>query len=78
MSSVTTRRVLGAGPQTPAHSSIRAAEADILEALPGIRLPDLHELRERGVVGSHLPGAPGIRRVLGAGALAEEDAETSD
>lgn len=78
MSSVTTHRVLGAGPQAPAPSSIRAAEADILEALPGIRLPDLHELRERGVVGSHLPGTLGSRRPLGAGALTEEDAETSD
>lgn len=77
MSPVTTRRVLGAGPQSPAPSSIRAAEADILEALPGIRLPDLHELRERGVVGSHLPRALGTRRALGAGALTEEDAETS-
>ncbi|MFD8440561.1 hypothetical protein ACFV2I_36610 [Streptomyces microflavus] len=75
---MTTRRVLGAGPQAPAPSSIRAAEADILEALPGIRLADLHELRERGVVGSHLPRALGIRRALGAGAPAEEDAETSD
>ncbi|QRV39222.1 hypothetical protein I6J42_34720 (plasmid) [Streptomyces californicus] len=75
---MTTRRVLGAGPQTPAPSSIRAAAADILKALPGIRLPDLHELRDRGVVGSHLPRALGARRTLGVGPLAEEDAETSD
>ncbi|MFD8671114.1 hypothetical protein ACFV1U_37850 [Streptomyces microflavus] len=73
---MTTRRVLGAGPQASAPSSIRAAEADILGALPGIRLPDLHGLRERGVVGSNHPGAPGSRRTLGAGALTE-DAETS-
>ncbi|MEU0311819.1 hypothetical protein [Streptomyces cyaneofuscatus] len=74
---MTTRRVLGAGLQAPAPSSIRATEADILDALPGIRLPDLHELRERGVVGSHHPGALGTRRALGARAPTEEDAETS-
>lgn len=65
---VTTRRVLGAGPQVSGPSSIRAAEADISDALPGIRLPDLLELRARGVVGSHLSGTAGTRRALGAGA----------
>ncbi|MFJ6355020.1 hypothetical protein ACIQKB_36885 [Streptomyces sp. NPDC092046] len=36
---MTTRRTLGAGPQDPA--AVRAAQADLLDELPGIRLPDL-------------------------------------
>ncbi|MEV7060657.1 STAS domain-containing protein [Streptomyces microflavus] len=51
--------------------SIRAAEADISDVLPGIRLPDLLELRARGVVGSRLPGTAGTCRVLGAGVVDE-------
>ncbi|WRZ87733.1 hypothetical protein OHB54_00670 [Streptomyces sp. NBC_01007] len=63
---MTTRRTLGAGPEAPAQG-IRATQADLLDALPGIRLSDLSELRARGVVGSHLPAQPTTRRSLGAG-----------
>jgi hypothetical protein len=45
---VTARRTLGTGPEAPAQN-IRAAQADLLDALPGVRLPDLGELRARGV-----------------------------
>jgi hypothetical protein len=52
MAAVTNRRrALGAGPEVPAQG-IRAAEADLLTALPGVRLPDLDELRARGVLGA--------------------------
>lgn len=47
MITVTTRRTLGTGPETPAHG-IRGAQADLLDALPGVRLPDLGELRKGG------------------------------
>ncbi|MBB5932938.1 hypothetical protein [Streptomyces echinatus] len=62
---MTARRTLGAGPQA-AHS-IRAAQADLLDALPGIRLPDLNELRDRGVLGAHPAPTPAPRRTLLAG-----------
>ncbi|MFF3787980.1 hypothetical protein [Streptomyces sp. NPDC001933] len=48
---MTACRALGAGPQAPA-PSIRAAQADLLDALPGERLPDLDDLRARGVLGT--------------------------
>lgn len=48
MTSVTARRILGAGPDAPAHS-IRAAQADLLGPLPAVRLPNLDDLRARGV-----------------------------
>ncbi|MEU7428286.1 hypothetical protein [Streptomyces sp. NPDC040750] len=67
---MTARRSLGPGPQA-AHS-IRAAQADLLDALPGVRLPDLSELRGRGVLGAHPAPAPTPRRTLGAGARTEE------
>lgn len=54
MTAVTTRRTIGAGAVVSAQG-IRATQADLLAALPGVRLPDLSELRARGVVGSHLP-----------------------
>ncbi|WP_327425820.1 hypothetical protein [Streptomyces sp. NBC_01236] len=66
MTSVTARRTLGTGPQAPAHS-IRAAEANLLDALPSVRLPDLDELRGRGVLGAQTTAPWGPRRVLGAG-----------
>ncbi|WP_406110702.1 hypothetical protein OG698_47605 [Streptomyces sp. NBC_01003] len=62
---MTARRTLGIGPQD-AHS-IRAAQADLLDALPGVRLPDLDELRDRGVLGAHPVTSPSPRRILGAG-----------
>ncbi|MET7354607.1 hypothetical protein [Streptomyces mirabilis] len=63
---MTTRRTLGAGPEASAQG-IRATQADLLTALPSIRLSDLTELRARGVVGSHLPAQPKHRRSLGTG-----------
>ncbi|MET9016930.1 hypothetical protein ABZX74_39640 [Streptomyces olivaceoviridis] len=59
------RRTLGTGPQ--ASASIRAVEADLLDSLPGVRLPDLDELRARGVLGARPVTAPARRRSLGAG-----------
>lgn len=66
MIAVTTRRTLGAGPEASA-PAIRATQADLLDSLPGIRLPDLGELRARGVVGGRPPAPPTARRSLGAG-----------
>ncbi|MET7978742.1 hypothetical protein ABZW44_38250 [Streptomyces mirabilis] len=63
---MTTRRTLGTGPEAPAQH-IRAAQADLLDALPGVRLPDLGELRARGVLGAHPAALPSPRRALGAG-----------
>ncbi|WBO69772.1 hypothetical protein [Streptomyces camelliae] len=62
---MTPRRALGAGPQT-----IRAAQADLLDALPGLRLPDLEELRSRGVLGTRAASPPAPRRTLGVGGRA--------
>ncbi|MGI5518358.1 hypothetical protein [Streptomyces sp. CA-106131] len=69
---MTVRRTLGTGPEAPAHS-IRAAQADLLDALPGVRLPGVGELRVRGVLGAHLVTSPGPGRALGAGGRADED-----
>ncbi|MFJ8855469.1 hypothetical protein [Streptomyces sp. NPDC102437] len=69
---MTVRRALGAGPQAPA-PSIRAAQADLLDALPGERLSDLDELRARGVLGSNPAAPPSPRRTLGTGGRADED-----
>lgn len=60
------RRTLGTGPDAPSQS-IRAAQADLLDTLPGVRLPDLGDLRARGVLGAHTAAAPGPRRSLGTG-----------
>ncbi|MFV5998372.1 hypothetical protein ACNPQM_39935 [Streptomyces sp. NPDC056231] len=68
---MTARRILGAGP--PAPHSIRAAQADLLDALPGVRLPDLDEMRARGVLGAHPATTPAPRRTLGAGGGADEE-----
>ncbi|WP_143615494.1 hypothetical protein [Streptomyces sparsogenes] len=54
---MTVRRTLGPGPQEPA-PSIRAAEADLLDTLPGVHLPDLEEIRARGVLGIHTATPP--------------------
>ncbi|MGY9063983.1 hypothetical protein [Streptomyces sp. CAS3] len=75
---VTTRRVLGAGHQVSGPGNIRAGEADISDSLPGVRLPDLHELRARGVVGASLPGTASARRTLETGAIDEESPQTPD
>ncbi|MEV6027764.1 hypothetical protein [Streptomyces sp. NPDC052036] len=69
---MTVRRTLGTGPQASAHS-IRAAQADLLDALPGVRLPDLDELRARGAFGARPAPPPSPRRALGAGGRADED-----
>ncbi|WP_406065900.1 hypothetical protein OG462_40660 [Streptomyces sp. NBC_01077] len=47
---MTERCALGPGPQI--RDRIRAAQADLLDELPGVRLPDLDELRGRGVFAS--------------------------
>lgn len=67
---MTARRTLGAGPQT-AHG-IRATQADLLDSLPGVRLPDIEELRARGVLDSHPAPTPARRRSLGAGGRADD------
>ncbi|GGV71382.1 hypothetical protein GCM10010261_67280 [Streptomyces pilosus] len=53
---------------------IGAAQAASLDNLPGIRLPDLAELRARGVPGARPPAA---RRVLGAGSNPDTDPSDS-
>lgn len=68
---MTNRRALGAGPRT-AHT-IRAAQADLIDALPGVHLPDIAELRARGVLGSSTATTPAQRRPLGAGGRADEE-----
>ncbi|MCX4871064.1 hypothetical protein OOK13_45025 [Streptomyces sp. NBC_00378] len=68
---MTVRRALGAGPQAPA-PSIRAAQADLLDTLPGERLSDLDELRARGVLGTRPAAPPSPRRTLGTGRADEE------
>ncbi|MFB6772823.1 hypothetical protein [Streptomyces sp. NPDC056337] len=67
---MTARRTLGPGPQ-PAHT-IRAAQADLLETLPGVDLPDAAELRARGVLGARPTALPSARRILGAGGHPDE------
>ncbi|MDU9001711.1 hypothetical protein [Streptomyces mirabilis] len=74
---MTTRRTLGTGPEAPAQN-IRAAQADLLDALPGIHLPDLGELRARGVLGAHPAALPSPRRALGAGRTNDAVADPSD
>ncbi|MEU0646093.1 hypothetical protein [Streptomyces umbrinus] len=73
---MTTRRTLGAGPEAPAQG-IRAIQADLLDALPGVRIADLGELRARGVVGHLSPAPPRTRRTLGAGRVAHASPDTS-
>ncbi|MFI5685577.1 hypothetical protein [Streptomyces sp. NPDC051636] len=67
---MTARRTLGTGPEAP--HNIRAAQADLLDSLPGVRLPDLDELRARGVLGALPAAVPAPRRTLGAGGRADE------
>ncbi|MGW2426053.1 hypothetical protein ACWC0C_43755 [Streptomyces sp. NPDC001709] len=68
---MTARRTLGTGPQAP--RGIRAAKADLLDVLPGVHLPDLDELRARGVLGAQAATIPTPRRTLGAGGRADEE-----
>ncbi|WP_143060515.1 hypothetical protein [Streptomyces misionensis] len=68
---MTARRTLGSGPQA-AHT-IRAAQADLIDALPGFHLPDVAELRARGVLGGSAATALSPRRTLGAGGRADEE-----
>ncbi|MFF3959412.1 hypothetical protein ACFYY1_40465 [Streptomyces sp. NPDC001890] len=63
-------RALGSGPQAPT-PSIRAAQADLLDALPGERLSDLDELRARGVLGTRPAALPSPRRTRGTGGRAD-------
>ncbi|MER5950278.1 hypothetical protein ABT127_29950 [Streptomyces sp. NPDC001904] len=58
------RRPLGTGPK----AFILAAQADLLPQMPGVVLPDIDELRARGVIGSLRTTVPaGRRRHSGAG-----------
>jgi hypothetical protein len=66
MISVTARRTLGTGPQGA--TSIRAAQADMLPGLPNVPMPDLAEMRARGVLGRPAAAPSGRRRTLGDGA----------
>ncbi|MER7690901.1 hypothetical protein [Streptomyces sp. NPDC097610] len=74
---MTTRRTLGTGPEASAQN-IRAAQADLLDALPGVHLPDLGELRARGVLGAHPAAPPTPRRTLGAGRTDDVAPDPSD
>lgn len=76
MITVTARRSLGPGPEAPAQG-IRAAQADLLGALPGVHLPDLSALRARGVLGAHSVAPPSQRRVLGSGGTEDPVPESS-
>ncbi|MFF3906546.1 hypothetical protein ACFYZJ_11230 [Streptomyces sp. NPDC001848] len=67
---MTARRTLGTGPEA---ATIRAAQADLLDGLPGVHLPDLDELRARGVLGTRPATPPAPRRTLGAGGRANEE-----
>ncbi|MFC9133364.1 hypothetical protein ACFT4A_41880 [Streptomyces sp. NPDC057099] len=68
---MTARRTLGSGPQDK--HGVRAAHAGLLSSLPGVRHPDLDELRTRGVLGVHPATALRSRRALGAGGRADDD-----
>ncbi|WP_329374769.1 hypothetical protein [Streptomyces sp. NBC_01483] len=74
---MTTRRTLGTGPVAPAQN-IRAAQTDLLDALPGVPLPDLGELRARQVLGTHPTELPSPRRALGAGHTDDAVPDPSD
>ncbi|MFC9163708.1 hypothetical protein ACFTZ8_23180 [Streptomyces fungicidicus] len=68
------RRTLGSGPES--FVLIGAARADLLDDLPGVRLPDLAELRARGVFGARTARHTAGRCVLGAGS--DSDTGLSD
>ncbi|MFF7161755.1 hypothetical protein ACFZBP_10315 [Streptomyces sp. NPDC008086] len=59
----------------PPHS-IRATQADLIDSLPGVQLPDLDELRARGVLGAHTATSSAPRRALGAEGRADEKPTT--
>jgi hypothetical protein len=56
----------------------RIAAEPLLDALPGVRLPDLAQLRERGVLGTNPATTPGSRRTLGAGGRTSDDSPDND
>ncbi|MFF8646547.1 hypothetical protein [Streptomyces sp. NPDC015345] len=68
---MTARRPLGSGPLA-AHT-VHAAQADLIDALPGVYLPDVAELRARGVLGGPMATPPVPRRALGAGSRANDE-----
>ncbi|MET9669399.1 hypothetical protein ABZY19_29175 [Streptomyces sp. NPDC006475] len=68
---MTSRRTLVPGPQ--AAQSIRASQADLVGPLPGVNLPDLEEMRARGVLGTREATPPTSRRSLCAGSLVDEE-----
>uniref|UniRef100_UPI002F906920 hypothetical protein n=1 Tax=Streptomyces sp. NBC_01562 TaxID=2975879 RepID=UPI002F906920 len=81
------RRPYDDHPDHPPHSwhrprgslqNIRAAQTDLLDALPGVHLPDLGELRARQVLGTHPTELPSPRRSLGAGHTNDAVPDPSD
>ena len=68
---MTARRTLGSGPES--FPPVGAAQADLLDGLPGVRLPDLAELRARGVLDARTAHPPAARRVPGAGSTPDTD-----
>ncbi|MEW2810907.1 hypothetical protein AB0929_28010 [Streptomyces massasporeus] len=72
---MTARRILGTGPQS-AHN-IRAAQADLLDALPGVRILDLDELQDRGLFGVRTTALRGPRRAFGPGGRPADDPSAS-
>ncbi|MEU6688122.1 hypothetical protein [Streptomyces sp. NPDC046832] len=68
---MTARRALGSGPQA-AHT-IRAAQADLMDALPGVHIPDVADLRARGVLGSTATPTSAPRRALAIAGRADEE-----
>lgn len=65
-----TARRLGPGLHT-AHT-IRAAQADLLDTLPGVGLPDVGELCACGVLGTRPTTPPRPQRILGVGGRADD------
>ncbi|MEU8886097.1 hypothetical protein [Streptomyces hydrogenans] len=60
---MTDRRTLGPGPASPPRT---AAQADLAD-LPSVYLPDVDELRRRGVLDAQPAGGVRGRRALGQG-----------
>lgn len=60
-------------PAPQAAHTIRAAQADLMDALPGVHLPDVADLRARGVLGSTTTPTSAPRRALGIGGRAGEE-----
>ncbi|MFD8851565.1 hypothetical protein [Streptomyces sp. NPDC059604] len=70
---MTARRTLGPGPERSA--LVGAAEADLHDAIPGTRFPNLDDLRARGLFSPGPAASPNHRRALGAGGRAADTAD---